>query len=75
MAVIIEFIMGIAEAIVTAFTYLIDSVKGIANVVKMLLYFTPKIPLYFTWLPAECLTILGMIFGIAVLYKILGREG
>lgn len=75
MQVIIDFISGMGEAIITVFRYLLDTVMGLANVIKMLLYFTPKIPGYFEWLPAECLTILGVIFGVVVIYKIIGREG
>mgnify|MGYP003308653132 CR=1 FL=1 len=75
MQVIIDFICGMAEAIITVFSYLLETVVGLANVIKMLLYFVPKIPRYFRWMPAECLSLVTAIFGVVVIYKIIGREG
>lgn len=75
MDVLIDFIGSIAELIIGAFQFLVDTVQGLAYCVKMLTFFTASIPDYFSWIPDSCLTLVVLIFGIAVTYKILGREG
>ena len=75
MDVLIDFIGSIAELIIGAFQFLVDTVQGLAYCVKMLTFFTASIPDYFAWIPDSCLTLVVLIFGIAVTYKILGREG
>lgn len=75
MGALIDFIGSIAELIIGAFQFLVDTVKGLAYCVKMLTFFTASIPDYFSWIPEPCITLIVLIFGIAVTYKILGREG
>lgn len=56
-----EFVVGFVKDLGTLATTLADTVTSI--------------PDYFAWLPAELLVSLIAIFGIVVLYKVLGREG
>lgn len=75
MEVLINFIGSIGELVIGAFQFLVDTVKGLAYCVKMLTFFTASIPDYFAWIPDSCKTLIVLIFGVAVTYKILGREG
>lgn len=75
METLINFLGSIAELVIGAFEFLVDTIKGLAYCVKMLIYFTASIPDYFEWIPDSCKTLIVLVFGIAVTYKILGREG
>lgn len=75
MEAITSFLSSIGNVIVTAYQFLVDTINGIVYIVKILGYFVTNIPTYFDWLPGEFVTIIVMIFSIAVVYKILGREG
>lgn len=56
-----EFVVGFVKDLGTLATTLADTVSSI--------------PDYFSWLPPELLASILAIFGIVVLYKVLGREG
>lgn len=75
MDAIISFLSTIGNVIVTAYQFLVDTINGIAYIVEILGYFLASIPEYFAWLPSEFVTIVVMTFSVAVVYKILGREG
>ena len=75
METLLNFISSIANLIVGAFQFLVDTVSGLAYCVQMLIYFTANIPDYFDWMPDSCITLVVLVFGVAVTYKILGREG
>lgn len=75
METLINFFSGIGDFIVSAFKYIVDTVSGLAYCVRLLSYFVEKIPEYFGWLPAEFVVIIGCVFSIAIIYKVLGREG
>lgn len=75
MDVIIDFLTGIGEAIVTAFEFVVSFFSDIVYVIQLTGKFLAQIPIYFSWLPGELLGLLVIIFGVVVIYKILGREG
>lgn len=75
MQTIVDFLTSIGNVIVTAYEFLVDTINGLVYVVRILYYFVSNVPLYFAWLPPEFMTIVVMIFSVAVVYKILGREG
>lgn len=75
MQTIVDFLASIGNVIVTAYEFLVDTINGLVYVVRILYYFVSNVPLYFDWLPSEFVTIVVMIFSVAVVYKILGREG
>lgn len=75
MRTLIEFFKGIGTFIGSVFDFIIDTVEGLAYIVKLTAHFTAKIPDYFSWLPPEFLAMVVLVFLIAVIYKILGREG
>lgn len=67
--------MSLFDIIGTAFQFLIDTVEGIAFVVQLTAKFLVSLPTYFAWMPVQFKTLVMLVFGIAVTYKILGREG
>lgn len=72
---ILNFFKGIGDAIVAAFDFLISFFGDLVYIVQLTGKFLLQIPSYFSWLPGELLAILGIIFAIVVIYKIMGREG
>lgn len=72
-------ILDFLKSIIDTVTFLIDFVIGLIEDIVYLIQLTAKflinIPSYFSWLPSEFLAIIVSLFGIVVVYKILGREG
>lgn len=65
----------IAEGIVNAVKFLIELVGDIIYTVELVGESVLKIPDYLSFLPPAFVTILLVIFGVVVVYKIIGREG
>lgn len=70
-----EFLNSIANIFLSLWDFVIDFFEDIAYVVKLVTSFVVGIPTYFSWLPAELLALIVAIFGVVVIYKVLGREG
>lgn len=75
MQTIANFLAGFGKILVGIYSYLRNIVDSAVYILQLLTYFAVNIPKYFAWLPGEFLGILGVAFGIAVVYKILGKEG
>lgn len=75
MTAIIDFITGIADGVQAAIAFLLSIVEDTLFVVQITGNFVTKIPSFFDWLPAPVVAIIVSIFGVVVIYKILGREG
>lgn len=50
-------------------------VSDIINMSETLIETVKSIPDYFSWLPAELVVSVVALFGIVIIYKVLGREG
>lgn len=74
MQTIIEYLKGIGDTFVLFADYLVGFVGDVVEVSELLAYFTRNIPRYFSWLPSEYITLIVLTFGVAVVYRILGRE-
>lgn len=74
MDIIINFLDGIGNFFTVLFDYLNDFLSSLVEVLELLTYFTGNIPLYFSWLPSEYVTLIVLTFGVAVTYRIIGRE-
>lgn len=70
-----SFLQTIADFFIAIFNIVMSLVQDIINMVKMLGEFIVSIPDLFSWLPAEVVAIIVTIFGVVVMYKVLGREG
>lgn len=70
-----DFFIGFADIVTSVVDFFIGFVQDIVFVVKLTGSFLAKVPQLFSWLPSGVVAILGLIFGIVVVYKVLGREG
>lgn len=75
MKALVEFIKGIAEGVTAAIDFLFGIIEDLVYMVKLLGQFILDIPAYLSWLPAGVVAIFITIFGIVVIYKVIGREG
>lgn len=75
MSAIIDFIKGIGNAINGLVSFIVGLFDDLIYVIGLTGKFLASIPSYFAFLPAHLLSVLVIIFGIVVVYKILGREG
>lgn len=75
MSAIITFFEGIVDAITGAIDFLIGFIEDIVYIVKITGEFVLEIPNYLAWLPAPVLVIVVVVFGVVVIYKVMGREG
>lgn len=75
MGAIITFFEGIVDAITGAIDFLIGFIEDIVYIVKITGEFVLEIPSYLGWLPAPVLAIVIVVFGVVVIYKVMGREG
>lgn len=70
-----SFLEAIGDAILFGIQYLVDFMSDIAYVIRLTGEFVADIPQYFSWLPSQIVAIIVSLFGIVVIYKIIGREG
>lgn len=70
-----DFLLYLIEPIVSLVDFVIQIVGDLVYVIQLVGSFAVNIPYYFSWLPSEIVTIIIIIFGVVVIYKILGREG
>ena len=70
-----NFFVSIADIVTGVVDFFIGFVQDIVFVVKLTGSFVAKIPQLFSWLPSAVVTLIVVIFGIVVIYKVMGREG
>lgn len=75
MDAIIEFFTGIVDLLTGAVDFLIGVIADIVYIAQLTAKAASSIPSYFTWLPSPVVAMIVTIFGVVVIYKILGREG
>lgn len=75
MDALLEFFRGIGTAITSIFDFVIGLFQDLIYMIKLLGQVVFNIPSYFSWLPAGVLSLIVVVIGIVVIYKILGREG
>lgn len=72
---IFDVLGNIAEFISLIFETIVSFVQDIVTLIQTVYNTLAELPQYFNWLPAELVGLLLVIFGVVVLYKVLGREG
>lgn len=75
MQAIIDFLAGIWNVVTSLIDFVIGIVEDLVYVIQLTGTFLLQIPVYFAWLPSAYITLIVTIFGVVVIYKILGREG
>ena len=74
MQAIINFLSGIGSFFLSIFDLLLGAITGMVDLIKMLFMLVDHLPQYFKIFPDACASLLVTLFGIVVIYKILGRE-
>lgn len=69
-----DFVNSIINILLAFWDFVIDFFEDVAYVVQLVTSFVAGIPKYFSWLPAPILALIVAIFGVAIIYKVLGRE-
>lgn len=75
MQVLIDFFSTIGNAIILIFEFIFSFFRDLVYIIKVTGLFLYQIPVYFSWLPSTLISSLVVLFGIVVIYKIMGREG
>lgn len=75
MQALIDFFKSFAEIISALVNFVIGIIQDLLYVISLLGSLIVKIPDMIGWLPSACITLTISIFGIVLIYKILGREG
>lgn len=75
MQAIVDFFAGLFDIIIAPIKFLISFIGDIVYVIQLTGNFVVNIPNYFGWLPSAYVSIIVSIFGVVVIYKVLGREG
>lgn len=68
-------IKSIVEFLDTIWQFVKDFTSDTFEMIRLVGKTATKIPDYLSWLPVEIVTPLLVLFGVVVIYKILGREG
>lgn len=72
---ILKYLENFADSVTNLIDFFLNCFKDVVYVAELLIKIATHLPDYFSWLPAECLTIVLLIFSIVIIYKLLGREG
>lgn len=73
MSAIIDFFSGIADFFSSIVQFIVSFFEDVVYIIQLLGSFLAEIPNYFFFLPAEVLAILLTVFGVVVIYMIVGR--
>ncbi len=74
MSAIIDFFESVINAITSVIEFIINFISDTIYMITLTGKFLLQIPTYFSFLPSVLLTMLVTLFGIVVVYKILGRD-
>lgn len=74
MTAIIDFFESVINAITSVIEFIINFISDTIYMITLTGKFLLQIPSYFSFLPSVLLTMLVTLFGIVVVYKILGRD-
>lgn len=70
-----EILFNIGNFFTSVYDFFLKLCKDIVFIVKATGKAVSVIPDLFSWLPAPVLSIILVVFGVIVIYKIMGREG
>lgn len=72
---IMEWLESIFSFFKSIYDFVVSFFEDIVYIIQLTAAFVARIPSYFSWLPAEALTLIVALFAVVVIYKVLGREG
>lgn len=74
MQALITFFEGIADAITSAFSFLISIVEDIVYFIGVLGWTIAQVPVYLSWLPGSLLALLTILITVVVVCRVIGRD-
>lgn len=75
MQTLISFFSSIGDAIVTVFDFIIAFFRDFMQFLQLLVKMPEILANVLSWIPGELFVSLAILFGVVILYKVLGREG
>lgn len=72
MTAFFELLAGIGDAIIGMIDFAISMVQDLIYAVGLFVQLTPAIPVFWIWLPAGFVAVLGVIISIAIIFRVLG---
>lgn len=71
----LDFLSGIGDMFLALWDYMLQTLEELWAMIQILGNVVAQIPSYFSWLPGAIVEIIGATLAVAVLYKVLGRDG
>lgn len=75
MQAISEFFLILTNVISKVIDFVVKIFMDLYWAILALVTSIAQLPNYFSWLPAEVSSLILVIFGVVLVYKIIGREG
>lgn len=70
-----DILVSIGDFLATLGQIVLTFIEDIVYIVKLTGAILLRVPMYFSWMPSEAVILIGILFSIVVIYKVLGREG
>lgn len=74
MQIIVDFFTAIGDIITFVIDFVISLFEDIVFVVQLCAQFLANIGSYFSWLPAEAISLVTVMITVIIIYRIAGRE-
>lgn len=75
MAAIGKFLETIGQAFMAVIDFVVKMVQDLIFIVEMLAELAPQIPAWYTWFPPVLWYTFGLCISVAIVFKIVGRDG
>lgn len=75
MDAIVDALEDFFEVITDLVDFVFQLFEDLLTMIQLLGKFLAEIPSYFSWLPSGFVAVVVVLFGVVVVYKIIGREG
>lgn len=72
---ILDMLEGFVDLVSSLGEFVLDWIKDLLYIIELLSTIILNLPSIFGWMPVPVFATVSSIFGVVVLYKILGREG
>lgn len=75
MQAIVNFFEGIGDLLLAIVDFIISFFSDLVWIINTLVWASGQIPRLISWIPSEILAIIIVTLTVAMIYKIMGREG
>ena len=70
---IIQYFSELGDLLLSLVDFLISFLGDLVFFVRLIVALTANIPNYFSWLPAECVSLIVIVFAVVIVLRVLGR--